>query len=132
MDEVDSTAPPALPHWAQEQFPSCIMTWENCLVWLKCSSYEEDFEVSEGDDDDDEDEEEGDPAAAAAAAVAPVPAPVPAPAPAPAPALAPAPTAEEPIAGNIYNFPLSPGLHFPNHVRVRRKWDKRRRKTRLT
>lgn len=71
---------------------------------LTISSYEEDFEGSEGDDDDEEEEEED----SAAAAV-------------------PAPIADEPVAGNIYIFPFCSQPSIPNNALVAKK----RKKTRL-
>lgn len=70
------------------------------LIWFpNSSSYEEDFENSEGDEDDEEEDEE-DAAAAADAEPAPVPA------------------AEEPIAGIYISLPA---LIPPNNAGVKRK-----------
>lgn len=88
---MKQTEPPALPHWVHEQFHPWI-NWEICLIRPKFSSYEEDFEASEGDEDDEEQEEVEEEDAAAA----------------------PASTADEPIAGNKSPPPLSlPALIFP-------------------
>lgn len=63
------------------------ISWFVFLIWFpNSSSYEEDFENSEGDEDDDEEDEE-DATAAAAAEPAPVPA------------------IEEPIAGKYISLP---------------------------